>query len=165
MALLFQGHAEEAVTTLRQEPFEGLRLVGLVMAYHALGEVSESDRVLAELIGKYERLAPYYIAYALAFRNEADQAFAWQDKTVEYADPSLSLIVIESELLQIRSDPRWIPFLESIARSPEQLAAIDFEVKLPKQPRWHTVLKCGGMCLAFFGRIAYSFSDYRLAQE
>jgi hypothetical protein len=29
-------------------------------------------------------------------------------------------------------DPRWLPFLERIGRSPAQLAAIEFEVKLPE---------------------------------
>ena len=32
----------------------------------------------------------------------------------------------------IHSDPRWLPFLESIGKSPEQLAAIEFEVTLPE---------------------------------
>jgi len=30
--------------------------------------------------------------------------------------------------LQVSDDPRWSPFLENIGRSPEQLAAIKFEV-------------------------------------
>jgi hypothetical protein len=29
-------------------------------------------------------------------------------------------------------DPRWLPVLESIGKSPEQLAAIEFEVRLPQ---------------------------------
>ena len=33
---------------------------------------------------------------------------------------------------RIHDDPRWSPFLESIGRSPEQLAAIKFEVTLPE---------------------------------
>ena len=32
----------------------------------------------------------------------------------------------------IHDDPRWLPFLESIGRSPEQLAAIEFNVTLPE---------------------------------
>lgn len=32
----------------------------------------------------------------------------------------------------VHDDPRWIPFLESIGKSPEQLAAIPFEVTLPE---------------------------------
>jgi hypothetical protein len=31
----------------------------------------------------------------------------------------------------IHSDPRWLPFLEDIRKSPKQLAAIEFKVKLP----------------------------------
>jgi hypothetical protein len=32
----------------------------------------------------------------------------------------------------IHDDPRWLPFLKSIGKSPEQLAAIEFEVRLPQ---------------------------------
>ena len=32
----------------------------------------------------------------------------------------------------IHDDPRWLPFLESIGKAPEQLEAIEFNVTLPK---------------------------------
>ena len=32
----------------------------------------------------------------------------------------------------IHTDPRWLPFLRDLGVSPEQLAAIKFDVKLPK---------------------------------
>jgi hypothetical protein len=38
----------------------------------------------------------------------------------------------ESLFANIHDDPRWLPFLESIGKSPEQLAAIEFEVRLPQ---------------------------------
>ena len=31
-----------------------------------------------------------------------------------------------------QSDPRWLPFLDSIGMSPKQLAAVAFEVTLPE---------------------------------
>jgi hypothetical protein len=34
--------------------------------------------------------------------------------------------------INLYEDPCWLPFLESIGRSPAQLAAIEFEVKLPE---------------------------------
>lgn len=38
----------------------------------------------------------------------------------------------ESLFANIHDDPRWLPLLESIGESPEQLAAIEFEVRLPE---------------------------------
>ena len=50
-----------------------------------------------------------------------------------YGDPALLEIVGNPLFGNIQGDPRWLPFLESIGRSPEQLAAIKFEVTLPRQ--------------------------------
>ena len=58
-------------------------------------------------------------------------AVEWLDKAVIYNDPGLADIATEPLFANIHRDPRWLPFLESIGRSPEQLAAIEFEVKLP----------------------------------
>jgi hypothetical protein len=40
--------------------------------------------------------------------------------------------VNQPEFTNIHDDPRWLPFLESIGMSPEQLAAIEFKVTLPE---------------------------------
>ena len=85
--LLQKGDAEAALAEMQQEADEAVRLIGLSMAYHALGRKAESDAALAELIAKYEKTAAYYIAYVLAYRGEADRAFEWLDKAVEYHDP------------------------------------------------------------------------------
>ena len=37
----------------------------------------------------------YNIAYALAFRGEADRAFEWLDKAVEHRDPLVGLIAVD----------------------------------------------------------------------
>jgi hypothetical protein len=92
----------------------------------------ESDAALAELIAELEQGAAYNIAYVLAYRGEADRAFEWLAKAVEYQDGGLSIINNERLFTRIHDDPRWSPFLEDIGWSPEQLAAIKFEVKLPQ---------------------------------
>jgi hypothetical protein len=68
----------------------------------------------------------------LAFRGEADRAFAWLDKAVRYNDTGLTQVVSQLEFTNIHDDPRWLPFLESIGMSPEQLEAIEFKVTLPE---------------------------------
>ena len=83
---------------------------------------------MAALIAKYEKDAPYNIAYVHAYRGEADKAFAWLDKAVEYGDPGIGEIVTESLFDKIHADPRWLPFLRKVGKAPEQLAKIEFKV-------------------------------------
>jgi tetratricopeptide (TPR) repeat protein len=130
-AMLLKGDAPAALAEIEQEKSEVWRLIGLPMAYHALGRKTQSDAALATLIAKDEKWGPYNIAYIYAFRGEADKAFEWLDKAVQYQDPGLSQIVGENLFHKIHSDPRWLPFLRKIGRAPEQLAKIQFKVTLP----------------------------------
>jgi len=45
--------------------------------------------------------------------------------------PIAIAIIVDPLYENIRSDPRWPIFLESIGRSPQQLAAIESDVTLP----------------------------------
>ncbi len=131
-ALLLKGDAKGALAEIEQDKSELWKMIGLPMAYHALGRKADSDAALAALIAKWEKDAPFNIAYVYAFRGEADKAFAWLDKAVEYGDGGLTAIVTENLFDKIRKDPRWLPFLRKIGKAPEQLAKIDFKVTLPK---------------------------------
>ncbi len=102
-----------------------------LLAYHALGRKADSDAAQAALIAKWENDSPYNIAYVCAYRGEADKAFEWFDKAVEYGDPGLTEIVVENLFGKIHTDPRWLPFLRKIGYAPEQLAKIEFKVTLP----------------------------------
>jgi len=132
-AMLHKGDAPAALAEIEQEKSEAWRLIGLPMAYHALGRKTESDAALATLTAKNERWGPYNIAYVYAFRGEPDKAFEWLAKAVQYQDPGLSHIAVENLFDKIHSDPRWLPFLRKIGRAPEQLAKIQFKVTLPRQ--------------------------------
>ena len=101
------------------------------MAYHALGRKAESDAALDEVIRKYERTMPN-IAYASRLPGEADRAFEWLDKAVEYRDIALGMIPFDPMLVILHSDPRWLPLLRRLGKAPEQLAAIKFDVNVPK---------------------------------
>jgi len=131
-ALLLKGDAQGALAEIEQETTDVIRMIGLPMAYHALGRKADSDAALAALIAKYEKDAPYNIAYVYAYRGEADKAFAWLGKALEYGDSGLSEIVTENLFDKIHTDPRWPAFLRRIGKAPEQLAKIEFKVTLPK---------------------------------
>jgi TolB-like protein len=127
-ALLLKGDATAALAEIEQEKNEVWRMIGLPMAYCALGRKADADAALNALIARYEKESPYNIAYVYAFCGDADKAFEWLDKAVVYQDPALSDIVAENLFDKIHSDPRWLPFLRKIGRAPEQLAKIEFKV-------------------------------------
>jgi tetratricopeptide (TPR) repeat protein len=131
-ALLLKDDAQGALAEIELETSKLWKMVGLPMAYHALGRKADSDAALAALIAKYETDAPYNIASVYAFRGEADAAFAWLDKAVEYDDSGFSEIVTENLFDNIHADPRWPAFLRKIGKAPEQLAKIEFKVTLPQ---------------------------------
>jgi tetratricopeptide (TPR) repeat protein len=131
VALLLKGDAQGALAEIEQETSEAYKLVSLTMAYHALGRKADSDAALAALIAKYEKDWSYNIAYVYAYRAEADKAFAWLHKAVEYDDTGLNWIVTDNLFDKIHADPRWLPFLRKIGKAPEQLAKIEFKVTLP----------------------------------
>jgi hypothetical protein len=76
-------------------------------------------------------LFKFLLFFNAALTGEADRAFAWLDKAVQY-NSYLGFITTEPRFANIYDDPRWVPFLESIGKSPEQLAAIEFKVTLPE---------------------------------
>ena len=131
-ALLLNGEPEEALQAMQEESSAEWRLIGLAMAYHALGRTEESDAALAEMIDEHAQGWSYNIAEVLAFRGESDRAFEWLGRAVEYQDAGMPLVPSDELFNSLHDDPRWIPFLESIGKSPEQLAAIKFEVRLPQ---------------------------------
>jgi len=132
-ALLLKGDAPAALAEIEREPVEPARKAGLPLAYYAVGRKADSDQALASLAGKYEKEASYNIAYSYAFRGDADKAFDWLDKAVEYQDTGLGDIATDNLFANIHSDPRWLPFLRKIGKAPEQLAKIEFKVTLPKE--------------------------------
>jgi TolB-like protein/Flp pilus assembly protein TadD len=131
-SLIAKGDAAGALTDAQAESSETWRAISLAAAYYALGRKTEADAALSDVIAKLGTEASYNIAYTYAFRGEADKAFEWLDKADQYNDGGLSEIVYEPFFDNIRSDPRWLPFLRKVGRAPEQLAKVEFKVTLPQ---------------------------------
>jgi TolB-like protein/Flp pilus assembly protein TadD len=125
-SLLGKGDAAGALAEIRQETSEPFRMMGLPMAFHALGRTTDSDTALAALVTKYGKDAPYDIAYIYAYRGDRDRAFEWLDKAAAAHDPSMVLILVENLFANLHSDPRWLPFLRKLGKGPEQLEKITF---------------------------------------
>lgn len=130
-AKMLQGQAEEALTETLLEEEEGYRLMGLAPIYHDLGMKRESDAALTGMIEKYEAEAAYNIAFMYAYRGENDPAFDWLEIALQSHDAGLTQINTEPIIENLYSDPRWLPFMERIGMSDDQLGAVEFEVTLP----------------------------------
>ena len=131
--LLQQGDAEAALAEYQKEPVEVFRLGGLAMAYHALGRKAESDSAYAELVEKYPDTKPFSRAAVLAFRGDVDRAFAMLDKADQQHDSDVGATAIYPTFAPLHKDPRWLPLLRRLGLAPEQLAAIKFDINVPKQ--------------------------------
>lgn len=132
VAMLQKGNNSAALAAMLAEPDEGWRLTGLALVYHALGQASASDAALAELIRKHDRAWSSTVARAYAFRGDPDHAFEWLARAVAHHDSGVVNFVNEPLLASLHNDPRWLPFLRTIGKTPEQLAAIPFAVKQPR---------------------------------
>jgi TolB-like protein/Tfp pilus assembly protein PilF/class 3 adenylate cyclase len=135
ITLVEAGDATAALAEIGQEKNEVLRMVGLAMAYCALGREADAAAALNALIAKYEKDWAYNIAAVYAICGDADKAFQWLDKAVAYQDGGLSEIVTENMFDKIHSDPRWLPFLRKIGKAPDQLAKIEFKMPLLPQEK------------------------------
>jgi serine/threonine protein kinase/tetratricopeptide (TPR) repeat protein len=131
VAMLLRGDANGALAEFEQESVEVFRMIGLPMAYHALGRKAESDAALAALMAKYEKDMAYNMAGIHAFRGEADRAFEWLEKERKNGGTFVE-IVVDPLFANLHDDPRWVPFLRKIGKAPEQLAKISFKVTPPE---------------------------------
>ena len=131
-AQLSRGQGDAALASFQKEPSEVWRLIGLPMAYHALGKKAESDAALARLTAEHASDSAYNIAYVHGFRNENNLAFEWLEKAIAYGDTGLSDVTFEPAFAGMRQDRRWAQVLRRLGKSPGQMAAVKFDVKLPQ---------------------------------
>ena len=130
-SLLEKGDYAAAESAFEREPIEVFGKIGLAMSSYAQGDVMRSNQLLDDLVQRYGERIAYYLAQIMAFRMEPSEAFEWLYKARSADDRALASIINEPLFSNLHSDPSWSPFLESIGKSPKQLAAIHFEVKLP----------------------------------
>ena len=132
LALLAKGETRAAVEAIEQETIEMYRLSGLAFAHYELGQQDESDKFLAELIEKHAKKASTEVASVFAWRGDNDHAFEWLERSLENNETALANIASHYTFRNLHDDPRWQPFLAKMGQSDAQLAAIKFDVRLPK---------------------------------
>ena len=128
--MLLKGDGAGALAEFEQEPVEVFKMIGLPMAYHALGRKADSDAALAALIAKYETEAAGNIAGVYAFRGALDPAFEWLGREVA-AGSTFAEILVDPTYRNLHDDERWLPFLRRVGKAPEQLAKVQFSASPP----------------------------------
>ena len=108
-----------------------LRLAGRAMALHDLGRHKESTAEIAALEAEWAMEQPIIIAQVYAYIDQPDLAFDWIGRDLEGRADFARGDYLDTLFANLRSDPRWLPLLERIGRSPAQLARVPFEVPIP----------------------------------
>ena len=108
-----------------------LRLAGRAMALHDLGRHKESTAEIAALEAEWAMEQPIIIAQAYAYIGQPDLAFDWIGRDLEGRADFARGDYLDTLFANLHSDPRWLPLLERIGRSPAQLARVPFEVPIP----------------------------------
>jgi TolB-like protein/DNA-binding winged helix-turn-helix (wHTH) protein/Flp pilus assembly protein TadD len=111
---LAEGRWQSALEEMEKETGEWEKLSGEVLAYHALDRREESDKALKKLIATHQNDAAYQIAEAYAYRGEADEAFAWLDRSYLQRDPGTPEFKTDPLMKSLRQDPRYAALLKKM---------------------------------------------------
>ena len=113
-ALLLMGRFEDALGEVEKEQEQLWRSLLRVFALYSLARFEESETELQAFIAANHEFWAYQIAEVYAWRDEADKAFEWLEAALSYRDPGLGNLLSDQTLLNIRTDPRWEPFLNKV---------------------------------------------------
>lgn len=127
-ALLLKGDLDAALQSMERETYEMMRLTGLALVNHTMGNAEASDIALEKLIGLGDERALSPIAYTHAWRGETELAFETLSRAEQLGSTG-SGINFTPFFEPIRDDPRWQETLERRGISMEQLAAIPYEIE------------------------------------
>lgn len=133
MIRLARGDAAGAIEVLTDAPTDDhTAMQARAMAFHSLGREAESQAELARLIEtgptQYQ-----YVAEALAWRGDKEEALAYLEKAAAESEPMDRLPVDWTRplLRPLLETERGQAVLRQFNASDEQLAAIRFEPRLP----------------------------------
>jgi TolB-like protein len=128
---MLEGDYESALAAYAQEGDPEYRARGTAMAAFSLGRMIEFEQAFEQLKQGWGEQWPSEIAAVYIWTEDFNSAYEWLEKSAQMNGSQLGFNALDPLLVGIQKDPRWPAFLEKIGRSPEQLDAIKFEVKLP----------------------------------
>ena len=102
------------------------------MALHNPGRQDESAAEVAALEAVWATEQPIIIAQMYGYIGQPDCGFEWIGRDLEDRAALVRGDYVDTLFANLQSDPRWLPLLERIGRSPEQLARVPFDLSLPR---------------------------------
>ena len=139
--LLLKGDVEAAAAqfeNLGDVMPEPVKLQGRALGLYATGRKAEADEVFARLRDDYGKPHPgtvvdpmAMISEVYAYLGDAVAAFEWIERRVAEEGEGPRWLEFNPMFAGLHGDPRWLPLLTRLGRSPEQLDAIRFEVEPP----------------------------------
>jgi TolB-like protein len=109
---LAQHRFPEALAAYEKESHDGFRLLGLSVAYHALGRKAPSSAALDQL--SELPVHAFLNAQGNAYLGNVDQAFEWLERAYTQRNAGLSQIKVQPLLRNLHGDPRWQLFLKKM---------------------------------------------------
>jgi hypothetical protein len=116
------------------------------LALYDLGREDESEAALQrvrklddEFVAEHEEALgdtgvtswPKGFAIAYAWTENSDEAFRYLRLAAEQDGGIQDNLAMDPRFTRLHDDPRWLPFLREFGRTPEQLAEIRFNPRLP----------------------------------
>lgn len=130
LMLLLQGKPQAALDHISGADITSAAQSAAIsaMAWHSLGDPDKAGTEFARLVGMDDREQPLLVAETAAWMGDADTAF----ESLAKARPGAAAIRLFLPVFaSLHPDPRWGAFRESVDRSAERLAAIEFDPPMP----------------------------------
>ena len=131
-AQLLGGDPEGACETADQEPFEPFRRLARSFCSFALGDVEESDAMLAWLMEHGGTRMPYDIASVWAYRKDGERVAEWVRNSINHKDTHIGDPAFEPLFDYVLEDPGWQNLMYALGETSAQLDSIEFDVAIPQ---------------------------------
>ena len=109
---LEQSRFPEALAAFEKESHDGFRLLGLAVAYHALGRKASSSAALEQL--SELPVHAYLNGQANAYCGNVDVAFEWLERAYAQRNAGLCQMKFQPLLRKLHDDSRWPLFLKKM---------------------------------------------------
>jgi TolB-like protein/cytochrome c-type biogenesis protein CcmH/NrfG len=114
LSYLMQGKPEAAIEEIEKETVEDWKMQGLALANYGANKNAKADSLLQNFIKEYQQVSAFQIAEIYGYRNDPDKTFEWLEKAYDLRDGGLTTIIDNHWFSRVKSDPRYIPFLEKM---------------------------------------------------
>jgi TolB-like protein/Tfp pilus assembly protein PilF len=114
VVLLMRGDRDSALVEMQRETADIGKRQGLAMAYYALGNIADSDAMLAWMIKEHADDNAWGISVGYAFRGQSDEAMRWLERAYAQKESSLLYIKAYPALNPLKADPRYKAFLKKM---------------------------------------------------